>query len=45
MVTDVQFLIGLEVPRAGQDAGLGGPIQHVTLTEERALDAPAHGIA
>jgi hypothetical protein len=42
---DVQLRVRLVVPRPGQDAGFVRTIHHVTLAEQRPLDAPAHRIA
>jgi len=42
---DVQFLLGLVIPRARQDSRFAGSLQHVSLTQKCALDAPANRIA
>jgi len=42
---DVQLVFWLVIPRPGQDTGLAGPLQHVSLAEQRALYAPTDRIA
>src|SRR5580704_74831 len=43
--SDINLLLGLGIPCAGQYTGLAGPLQHVPLTEKCALDAPTDSIA
>src|SRR5580692_3665332 len=41
---DVQFLLGLVIPRAGQDSWFAGSLQHISLTQKCALYAPANRV-
>jgi hypothetical protein len=41
---DVHFLLRLVIPRAGQDSRFAGSLQHVSLTQKCALDAPANRV-